>query len=66
MLERTMRRVALGVRPQRRATVMVRGRRQFYGQLGAGGRTGELIAQPEYRGAMRKFSMAGSMLAQRT
>ena len=50
MLERTMRRVALSVRPQRTATVVVRSHRQFYEPVAASGQTGALVVQPENRG----------------
>jgi len=50
MLERTIRRVALSVRPERTATVVVRGHRQFYARMAASGQTGELVVQPANRG----------------
>jgi len=37
MLDRTLRRVALSVRPEHMATVVVRGHRQFYEPLAASG-----------------------------
>jgi len=40
MLERTMRRVALSVRPERTATVVVRGHRQFYAPVPGADRAG--------------------------